>query len=643
LSVRINTNIEALNAQRNLSATASVFAKSVEKLSSGLRINRAADDSAGLAISEKLKAQVTGLNQAHRNAQDGVSMVQTAEGALTEVHSMLQRVRELAVEAANSTLSSSDAASVSTEITSLRAEINRIAGATTFNGQYLLTGALSVAQDTAAAGSLLVGTALNTGHTATMAADIDSGAKSNTTYTITSQTGGKVTLSDGAGNSQQVSLAATIGATGTMTVNFGSMGVKLTVVGNSAKTAAELSTDLAAVGGGVVTKSIGGAPFVNLVNGTQLVNPDTTPMVSTMGYLSSGYNPGLGGLDGSSPLTAEPTEGVALGIATITSVDATTGVIHVQAGNEDFVSILPPPLSSTVQSVYLGLAHGSITLTYKTGTGANLTQLASDMVGAKFNFTPGLSAGAGISTMTATPAAAAGTYTFTTSGAGTLTLTGPGSVTQTIAVVAMGPSSSQTLDFATLGISFRVNNGTHGVESETIISNLLQPSMNSIVVTSSGGGGPTNNTVATGAGAGANFQVGANASDSLGVSFADARTTATGYGTLDAAIAAFESATGSGNGIVAAAQALITAVDTAIGYVSTTRGNLGAVQNRLEHTTASIAVASENLNASLSRIRDLDVASEMVNFTKTQILQQAGTAILAQANSAPQGILALLR
>ena len=150
-------------------------------------------------------------------------------------------------------------------------------------------------------------------------------------------------------------------------------------------------------------------------------------------------------------------------------------------------------------------------------------------------------------------------------------------------------------------------------------------------------------TVITGAGAGANFQVGANAADALGVSFADARVTAAGYGTLDAEITTFETATGTGNGIVAAAQALITAVDIAIGYVSTTRGNLGAVQNRLEHTTAAISIASENLNASQSRIRDLDVASEMVNFTKTQILQQAGTAILAQANSAPQNILTLLR
>jgi len=393
VSVRINTNIEALNAQRNLSATAATFAKSVEKLSSGLRINRAADDAAGLAISEKLKAQVTGLNQAQRNAQDGVSMVQTAEGALTEVHSMLQRIRELAVEAANSTLSSTDAASVSTEITALRAEINRIAGSTTFNGQYLTTGALSVAQS---GGSAAVGTALATTVAATISAVDVSGAKASTTYTISSQAGGKVTLADGSGNSQQVTMAV-IGATGTETVNFGNLGVKLTIVGNAAKTAADLATDL----------------------------------------------------DGKN--------------------------------------------------------------------------------------------------------------------------------------------------------------------------------------------------VITGAGAGANFQVGANAADALSVSFADARMTAAGYGTLSTDITAFETATGTGAGIVAAAQALITSTDTAIGYVSTTRGNLGAVQNRLEHTTASISVASENLNASMSRIKDLDVASEMVNFTKTQILQQAGTAILAQANSAPQNILTLLR
>ncbi len=402
MSVRINTNIEALNAQRNLSTTAATFAKSVEKLSSGLRINRAADDAAGLAISQKLQAQVTGLNQAQRNAQDGVSMVQTAEGALQEVHTMLNRIRELAVEASNSTLSSTDAASVSTEITALRAEINRIAGATTFNGQSILTNALTVNQNTAAAGSLVVGAALNTTATSSIAAIDVSGAKASTTYTLTSAAGGVVTLTDATGNSQTVTLAATIGTTGSETINFGNLGVKITVVGASAKTAGDLATDLAAV---------------------------------------------------------------------------------------------------------------------------------------------------------------------------------------------------------------------------------------------------ANNKIATGVGAGANFQVGANASDSMTVNFADARMSATGYGTLSTDIDTFANATSTnaGVGIVAAAQALITSTDTGIGYVSKIRGDLGAVQNRLEHTVASISVASENLNASMSRIKDLDVASEMVNFTKTQILQQAGTAILAQANSAPQNILTLLR
>jgi flagellin len=337
-------------------------------------------------------------------------MVQTAEGALNEVHSMLQRIRELSVEAANSTLSSSDSQSVATEITSLRAEIDRIANATTFNGANLLTGALSVTQDTTANNSLKTTTVLTdgTGPTKATISAIDvSGAKASTTYTLSSTGSPALTLTDSSGNAQTITAIDTA-ATGIQTLNFSNLGVKITITtAGAAETAAHQVSDL-------------------------------------------------------------------------------------------------------------------------------------------------------------------------TSG--------------------------------------------------------------------------SNNKIVTGAGAAANFQVGANAADSMSVSFANARlnstsTSASGYGTLDADITAFATATTTtgGSGIVAAAQALITSVDTAIGYVSKTRGDLGAVQNRLEHTTAAISVASENLNASESRIRDLDVASEMVNFTKTQILQQAGTAILAQANSAPQNILTLLR
>jgi flagellin len=150
MGIRINTNIEALNAQRNLSATGVQFGKSVEKLSSGLRINRAADDAAGLAISEKLRGQVRGLNQAGRNAQDAISMVQTAEGALDEVHSMLQRIRELAVQYATGTVDSASKASISAEVTALQAAIVDISTNTKFNGVQVLTGSSSVTFQTGA-------------------------------------------------------------------------------------------------------------------------------------------------------------------------------------------------------------------------------------------------------------------------------------------------------------------------------------------------------------------------------------------------------------------------------------------------------------------------------------------------------------
>src|SRR3954462_11575377 len=144
MSLRIQNNVEAFNAHRNLVGTSSMLSKSMERLSSGYRINRAADDSAGLAISEKLRAQIGGLDQAQRNAQDAVSMVQTAEGALAEVHSMLQRIRDLAVQFNNGTLSASDKNSITLEVTQLSNEIARIGQQTKFNGIPLFTGGASV-------------------------------------------------------------------------------------------------------------------------------------------------------------------------------------------------------------------------------------------------------------------------------------------------------------------------------------------------------------------------------------------------------------------------------------------------------------------------------------------------------------------
>ena len=141
--MRINTNISALNAWKNLSVTDNLMAKSLEKLSSGYRINRAADDAAGLAISEKMRAQISGLRQATRNAQDGISLIQTAEGALNETHSILQRMRELAVQAANGTMENGDQVAIQKEVTQLLAEVDRIAQKTSFNNKILLNGSLS--------------------------------------------------------------------------------------------------------------------------------------------------------------------------------------------------------------------------------------------------------------------------------------------------------------------------------------------------------------------------------------------------------------------------------------------------------------------------------------------------------------------
>jgi len=398
MSMDINTNIDALNALRNLGTTSTAFSSSVQKLSSGLRINTAADDAAGLAISTKLQSQVTGLNQAQRNAQDGVSMVQTAEGALNQVQTMLQRIRELSVEAANGSLGQSDAQSVNAEITALAAEIDRTANTTKFNGQSLLTGALAVSQDTTT-GLQVSKTAIGSGGDATITGISVSGAASDTTYTMAGDsTAGTVTLSavvNGVTTSQQLTLAD-IAKNGTETVNFSALGVSMTLGSAAGETAGKIAGDL-----------------------------DTKTVVTT-------------------------------------------------AGNSQAV-----------------------------------------------------------------------------------------------------------------------------------------------------------------------FQIGANENDTLGVNFGDARVAS--LGDLSSAITTFTNAANSGSGIAAAAGALITSTDGAIGVVSSMNSNFGAVENRLDDTVATLSVTSENLNASESRIKDLDVAAEMVNFTKTQILQQAGTAILAQANSAPQNILTLLR
>jgi flagellin len=244
--MRIYNNVNAVNAQRNLSITGFALAKSIEKLSSGLRINRAADDAAGLSISEKLRAQIRGIQQAMRNAQDGVSMIQTAEGALNEVHSMLQRMRELAVQAANDTLTTEDRRAIYQELDNLRVEVDAIVARTSFNGKNLLDGTLVTTVD--ATSEIRVGRTLTGGgETAHVFALDVSGAVPGRTYTFTYDAAtDRLTLTRSGDNVSQTITISNIAAGGSQVLNFSALGIKLTVTSTGGITADNLGVALTA-------------------------------------------------------------------------------------------------------------------------------------------------------------------------------------------------------------------------------------------------------------------------------------------------------------------------------------------------------------------------------------------------------------
>jgi len=256
MPIYINTNVAAMNAQRNLGVTNAKMSRALERLSSGLRVNRAADDAAGLAISEKMRAQIRGLNQGLRNAQDGISLIQTAEGALNEVHAILQRTRELTTQAGSTTLSTADRTALGEEILTLRNEIDNIATRTRFNGLDLLTGALSV-QTTSTVADITSSDA----DTASVTVDI-ADAQAGVTYTAAAA-GAVVTLTNGTTNvSQAITAATTTTAGEAQTMDFSALGVKLTVTGavfNDGITGTQIAAGLAAKT--IVTTGTGSATF----------------------------------------------------------------------------------------------------------------------------------------------------------------------------------------------------------------------------------------------------------------------------------------------------------------------------------------------------------------------------------------------
>jgi len=500
----INHNLMAMNAHRQLSINNTAGSKSLEKLSSGYRINRAGDDAAGLAISEKMRGQIRGLNQASRNAQDGISLIQTAEGALNETHSILQRMRELAVQAATDTNTDADRAKIQAEVDQLAAEITRISNTTEFNTRNLLAGGL------------------------------------NTTFHI------------GANEGQNVKLNI-------MAMDAFSLGVAADAING---TLASGAVDIEAV-------------TVTGTGGAAIVSGNTITVSAT--YVSGSA-------------------------ATSAVMAGTTAVVAITSGNA----------GDLVLSIDGG---GPITITLASGDNA-ATILSKINSGLGSDATASLSGG----------------YLVITSA----------STGSTSSVEVLSGSNADTL--AALGLQVTKVTGADATEDSYTIT--LSSSISGVAdLKITGVKADTTTITGTGAYAGlvltTDGEIDENLTGTITMSGAKSSAAVTDSG--GAIITAAKAAAGINVSTQAAADKAITIINDALEKVSAERSKLGAMQNRLEHTIANLDTSAENLQASESRIRDVDMAKEMMEFTKNSILQQAATAMLAQANQQPQTVLQLLR
>jgi flagellin len=481
MSLVINTNVMSLNAQRNLQASQSQLATSLQRLSSGLRINSAKDDAAGLAISERFTTQIRGLTQAARNANDGISLAQTTEGALGEMTNNLQRIRELAVQAANSTNSSSDRAALDAEVQQRLSEIDRIARTTSFNGQRVLDGSFGNAQFQVGA---------NAGET--IGVSLTTSMKTNALGQIASAVGTAVT-----------------------------------------------STASAAAG---LTVQLGSGSAINVGASASYVGSNTTYQGSDSAYAKLGAIQAAG-ING---LTATATNSVTEGTA---FSDVTLGT----GGTQSY--------AFTVNGVAV----------YQNAT-ASAVITANDVVA-------GINANANQTGVSAT--VAGGKITLTSVDARNIV---------TSEAITLAGGSGTGVDASATG-TFRGSITLNSTENITL-------------------GGANR----------ADFGFGST-------SYAKDSTTLVSVNVLN----------------TAAANDAMLRVDAALTSVSSLRSSLGAIQSRFESTISNLQATTENLSASRSRILDADFAAETASLTRAQVLQQAGVAILAQANAAPQNVLSLLR
>lgn len=638
--MRINHNISALNAYRNLATNNINTSKSLEKLSSGLRINRASDDAAGLAISEKMRSQIRGLQMAERNALDGISLIQTAEGALSTSHEVIQRMRELAVQAANDTYTDTDRAEIQKEINQLTSEVNRISNSSEYNTAVLLNGSRinsfnpDAMSFTDGKNSFMD---LNTGITLNVVDGGSSLAAGQHTATVSATPAGAA-FDDGSTSYTFTPANSDITSTGTGTYSFSGDVISYDLsAGNPAPQVGETIT----------------LEYVQADNNFKITNSGT-PQINDTYTIGSTYNEhGL-------TFNMDAANGFVDGEKLTFTIDSATGSANTkqvgfEAGKTNSMTFTKP---MTIDS---NVGTGSWTIT-KEATGFKVEFTGNDKNGnpvtdADTMGTNDLYQAHGLSFQVDTVTMADGdtikfdtvqanpTYDFTLNIDGT---------TQTIATKVQGTGTPGSV---TSGAFILGNTSFNGLSIDA--ANLTEGQFQFEIVQS--GTGEDNSL---------NMQIGANAGQTVSLEINDMRATALNISTAAEGGGEKTVTLLNGNpqkvwyttikditdGISNAAtqyavdvtshekaQAAVSIFDDAIQKVSSERARLGAIQNRLEHTVSNLKIMSENVTSSESRIRDLDMALEMSTFTKNNILNQAAQAMLSQANQMPQGVLQLLK
>ncbi|RJQ46665.1 MAG: flagellin FliC [Gammaproteobacteria bacterium] len=608
----INTNVPSLNAQRNLNTSQTQLATSLERLSSGLRINSAKDDAAGLAISQRFTTQIRGLNQAVRNANDGISLAQTAEGALGETANNLQRIRELAIQSANSTNSSSDRAALNAEAQQLLSEISRIAQTTQFNGQNVLDGTFTSAQ-------FQVGANANQ----TISFGI-TGASTNLlgTYQTTGAVAVTTTAFDGANftiNGVKVGASAATSAAG---VTAGSATAKATAINSVSN-----QTGVSATASNSVT---GVAPIAGkgLANGDLVINGVAVGSVAKAASAVTQANNAVTAINAVSNQTGvSASANQSTGALTLTASDGRD--IKIQAGNAASAQI--------VTDIFNAVGLDAATEANPTGNNTQTVQ-----VGGAFDLS---SPALGSLTEADTVTFGGLTYEFTTDG----TVSGS-NVAVTVAdgnTAAQVAAALNTAVNAQRALGNTTVSSTVSTDTVTLTNNVLGNESIGYSENVTGGGGAgalvqgVESTGTDAAGTTAVVNGGTlTLSSASNFTLGGSQLAAAGLGSASTALTQLSSVNIAS---VTGANSAIAVLDGALSQVASIRADLGAVQNRFSSTIANLSTTSENLSAARSRIQDADFASETAALTRGQILQQAGVAILAQANSLPQNVLALLR